>query len=416
MPYNYLPGFDVHLKDGGLIITRPDFATGSLLIIGPIGATTETTVQDSTPKWINSQSAFEGSFGASSKDNPLFCAWKQASDAGCQDVRLIELIGADLDHKYANLNEVYTYLEDYKVDNIAVVGVYGDDLVSELVLRPVEPGTALVAEEDDYALTKAEDGLSYEGASEFAAQLAGFCKAVSSRVSQTLGFIALKPAVTPTLSAVKTYVNGLLAKTGEPLVATERVYSGLISLVAGPKVEFQGLRESYLDSGVAAYAAMVSILAAQSSPTNKVLPGAGRLEYNLSPAQLDELCGINIVTFRNKAGRVVITDAMTTAGQGSDYTRLTTSRIVNDAVESVRTVADPFIGEPNDLPQRNALNTAIESALKAMREAGAISAYRFAIESTPTEIISGRMRIILEIVPAFELRKITTTIALRPSL
>jgi phage tail sheath protein FI len=158
------------------------------------------------------------------------------------------------------------------------------------------------------------------------------------------------------------------------------------------------------------------MLPPQSATTNKVLAGAVGLEYNLSPAQLDDLCGKNVVTFRSKAGRIVITDGVTSAGHTSDFTRLSTVRIVNEAVQAIRTVADPFIGEPNDLPQQNALNTAIKSALDAMVKAGALRAFKFNLSSTLQDYIDGKMSVEVTLVPAFELRKITTTVALKPTL
>ena len=463
MAYNFLPGFEVSVRDGGLVVPRPDFETGSLLIIGPQDPASSED-QRVSPMWIGGQDAFRDNIGSTTASNPLYQAWKQAIDAGCNDVRVLELCGTDTDTQYENLHQIYLHLEDYEVDAVVVTGIYADDLVIDPTLpegtevdyvmhvpatfekvEDEELGTgdgtqvefqlqnAPVAREDlfvyldgtattaytidyltgDVALDEAPgEGVnitaSYNHAKRgIAGQLAGFCKVVSSRVSQTLGFVALAPASDNDLVTIRQYVNGL---------ETQK-FDGLLQVVAGPQVRFSVQDGStYPSSGIAAYAAQTVMLPAQSSPTNKVLPGAGSLTYNLSPAQLNELCSKNIVTFRTKAGRIVVTDAVTTAGQESDLTRLTTMRIVNEAVQSVRTVADPFIGEPNETPQRTALNTAIRSALDAMVQAGALRSFRFSMSSSLQDFISGRMQIDLELVPAFELRKITTTVSLRPSL
>lgn len=462
MAYNYLPGFDVSVRDGGLVVPRPDFQTGSLLIIG-VQQTASSATQSVTPHWIGSQDAFEESYGKNLTGNPLFQAWKQATDAGCKDIRVLELCGADVDTQYANLHTIYNHLEDYIVDAVALVGIEGSATITNPVigdgdadystlvpsaLTDVEDEAAGVGDgtKKDFTLTHspvAESGLAVKvdgiaatdytinyntGIITFAtapvatknitvdykyatrsitAQLAGYCTIVSSRVSQTLGFVALASAAATDLATIKTYISGL----------TTQIFNGLVSVIGGPKVRFTlSDGTSYLDSGVAAYAAHVVMLPAQSAPTNKVLPGAVALEYNLSPAQLDLLCGKNIVTFRTKAERIVVTDGVTTAGKTSDFTRLTTVRIVNEAVEAIRTVADPFIGEPNDLPQQNALTTAIRSALDAMVQAGALRAFRFNLSASLQDYIDGKMKVDAELVPAFELRRINTTIALRPSL
>lgn len=606
MAYNYLPGLDVSIRDGGLVVPRPEFQTGSLLIIGPQSAVSAKE-QGVTPIRVGNQDTFESEFGKALEGNPLFLAWKQAIDAGCKDIRLLELCGTDADKQYKNLHKIYQYLEDYLVDGVALTGIYGDETIvspgltsedtdyaasivlakqlytpttdeeigegngvtdvfylgdspvvqSDMVVKklvgavraewstgaitplednnsatitfkgvtvsistsdtavaaqatsetagnvvvlngsdadthavaivdvfatiaaeyPESPisdfafvalggsgqieisaplregashnlesitgslviandtietqlqtsgadGEILVVLDDEYTLDSNGGAITFKDTNlpstgevvyasykhysfNVAAQLAGFCEIVSARVSQTLGFVALKPAADTDLATIKGYINGL---------GTQE-FNGYLQVKAGPEAFFSmpdGTR--YSDSGIVAYAAQSVMLPAQSSPTNKTLPGASGLVYNLSPAQLDELCGENIVTFRIKSGNVVVTDGVTTAGQGSDFTRLTTMRITNDAVESVRTVADPFIGEPNNTPQRAALNTAIRSALDAMVTAGALRTFRFSINSTLEEFINGKMQVDLELVPAFELRKITISVALRPSL
>ncbi|MCW4013898.1 MAG: hypothetical protein NWF07_13060 [Candidatus Bathyarchaeota archaeon] len=462
MPYNYLPGFDVLMKDGGLVIDSSDFSTGSLLIIGTKDSGSDLDTQEVNPRWVGSQSTFESYFGTAVATNPLFVAWKQAVDAGCKDIRICELAGATADTKYENLHTVYKNLEDYAVDNIVVVGTYGDDtlttpdLTGEVLDYSQYMGTLTVVTAEattpvalevtlDYgyvvegSVKVYDDGVLatetytvdyltgvitfdsaapsgtitvdynyYAGVTQgFAAQLAGFCYAASLKNSQVLGFMALGPADSNSLSDVKTYLDGLGVQE----------FNGSLSLIAGPQAAFK-LTDgtTCLDSGVAAYAGYVATLAAQSSTTNKALPGAVALNYNPSPAQLDALCSKNIVSYRIKNGRIIITDGVTTAGQSSDYTRLTTMRIANDVVEAVQEVCDPFIGEPNDIAQRNALNTAIRSALQAMVKVGAIQAFRFSVSATLSQIISGRMNVVVEVIPAFEVRKITLTVAMRPSL
>lgn len=96
----------------------------------------------------------------------------------------------------------------------------------------------------------------------------------------------------------------------------------------------------------------------------------------------------------------------------SDYVRLSTVRIVHDAINFVRDVADQFIGEPNSAPQRNALSTAVEQALKQMQAQGALRRYDFNIYASATDQVLGLATVELELVPAFELQQITVYVSL----
>ena len=465
MAYSYLPGFDVSVRDGGLVVPRQEFQTGSLLIIGPRKESKTGAQPNGDPIWIQGQEDFEKAFGKIVVDEPLFRRWKQATDAGCKDVRILELYGTSKEEQYKNLHTIYSLLGDYVVDAVVLVGVYADDEVPDTVEIDDNAGETFdycslvpnvlkdleeehVTSEDsetefslngvivedsvivkvgevnitdftvDYVNGKVTlDSLPEEGTTitisyrhaerSFAAQLAGYCLMVSKRVSQTVGFIGLIEAINTDLSSVRAYVRDQKVQ----------LYDGLVSIVGGSKIYFvNNDGTTYKDSGVVAYAAQSIMLPPKSAPTNKILPGAAALEYNLSPAQLDDLCSKNIVSFRSKANRIVVTDAITSAGRNSDFTRLSTVRIVNDAIQAIRDVADPFIGEPNDLPQQNALKTAINSALDAMVKDGALRGFQFNLSASMQDYIDGTMKIDVELVPAFELRKIKTTVSLKPSL
>ena len=91
-------------------------------------------------------------------------------------------------------------------------------------------------------------------------------------------------------------------------------------------------------------------------------------------------------------------------------------RITQAAIALIRQIADPYIGEPNGMPQRNALNAAIRGGLEGMKAVGAIADYRFTITSTPRQSILGQSMIHLELVPAFEMRKISVDVSLRAML
>jgi hypothetical protein len=134
------------------------------------------------------------------------------------------------------------------------------------------------------------------------------------------------------------------------------------------------------------------------------------------------LTGKKLVTFRLKdATQLVVTDGVTTAPsiaiagkvRESDFARLSTLRITQLAITVVREAVEPFIGEANEMPQYNALNTAIKSALEKIREAGAIQGYKFSIANLGSRL--DEATVVLEIVPAFELRRVEVQVNLSPS-
>ena len=160
----------------------------------------------------------------------------------------------------------------------------------------------------------------------------------------------------------------------------------------------------------------MSVLPPWSSPTNKVIPGVSVVR-NMSLAQANTLAKDRFVTFYQKPKGVVVVNALTgayniDANYHSDYTRLTTVRIVHDAIERVRFASDPFIGEPNNSVNRSALAAEIEQTLGRLQQVGALRRFDYAIRSTPDMQVLGQVDVELLLVPAFEITEITVRVAL----
>jgi len=261
----------------------------------------------------------------------------------------------------------------------------------------------------DSALEVHPNGMIIKGS--FALLMSDFAKMQSVQNNATLAYIATRPVSDTSLSGIKTYVDGLVARKNE--------YSAYLQVVAGPEVAVSlpgSLRLNFL-SGVAHYAGLVSTLAPESAPTNKAVPNVTRIRYNLSLPQINALVGAKYVTFRIRNGRLIVTDGVTTAPNltvgsdvvPSDFKQLSTLRITNYMAQVVRNVAERFIGEPNRMPMYNALNAAIKGEIDAAIAKQAIQDARFSVVSgqyLDTAIIK------MEILPQFELRKIPVTIAL----
>lgn len=167
----------------------------------------------------------------------------------------------------------------------------------------------------------------------------------------------------------------------------------------------------YVTNGAPSYAGLIMSLESKSAPTNKVIPSV-RAIHGLNNTVLDNLAGAKYTVLALRPKGTVVADAPTAARQSSDYNRLSTVRIVKDAIDVVRAVADPFVGEANTAQRRAALETAVDSGLGTLQKEGFIQGYVLSVTSTPIQQVQGDATIELRLVPAFELRQITIVLSL----
>jgi hypothetical protein len=193
------------------------------------------------------------------------------------------------------------------------------------------------------------------------------------------------------------------------------------SCVVGPEpVMTSDTLGTYYGSPAIAYAALNSVLEPQSSPMNKALRNVNGMKFKFSNKQMDMLLGSRFVCFKLKneglttaSSTPYVVDGCTAGAPNCDYARISTVKVLQDVVDQIREVADPFIGEKNTLAQRNALSALISKRLAKLVELGEIQSYEFEISATIQQQLLGEARIALTIIPAMELRRITTVVALR---
>jgi hypothetical protein len=517
--FNNLPGIEVNIADGGLMLPE-DRATDSMLIIAP---SLELTAPQE-PVLIRESAAltnqgFGGFTDANGVVNPIAQAWKAAFEGGCRQIYLMALQGKTETEKFSFLqNSFFGILADFSVSHVAIVGATSDveaadlkveqltdehqdnfpgvpgvvrygyvvesasvlaeveilaatndtitingesitlspadydgtegkttnDLVADITAQlvavealenfqatlvngkllivgdiafQIEEGTAL--EDLDLPIGNAikrknDKGLIYQG--NFAKLLADYTENQTSHHNAMLGYIGVKGPEGNSLAQIKAQVDRL--------AKLENEYSGNVQVVAGPELGYRvpNTNSIYYTNGVITYASLMTRLRPESAPTNKPVGGVSAAYYNLSLRQLNTLTGNKFITFRIKNARVMVTDGITTApdlvigGQrrSSDFTRISTVRITQAAVQLVREITEPFVGEPNRMPQYNALKASLKGALEAMKNQGALNDYRFSVVargSTLNEAV-----VTLELVPAFELRRITVNVSLRSDL
>jgi hypothetical protein len=247
------------------------------------------------------------------------------------------------------------------------------------------------------------------------ALLAGqFAESQTLNHNATIAYVGTSAPAGNTLAQVKAQVDMLAGIVNQ--------YSGYVSVVALPELGYllPGKSDMYYTNGVVTYAALTSTLRPESATTNKRVYGVAGIRYNLSLRQLNTLTGNKFVTFRLKGNQIVVTDGCTTAPdymlggtkQSSDYARLSTLRITMAATQLIRDLTEPFIGEPNRMPQYNSFNATIKAGLEAMKAQGAIMDYRFTVVTTGGTL--DEATVTLQLIPAFELKRITVNVSLKP--
>lgn len=332
---------------------------------------------------------------------------------------------------------IYGLIENYAVDQITLVDVFANSAIAKLT------------DEGEYVLDKERS---------FSQQLAQHCAMSTAKTWETIGFTYMAPVEQSTLRKVQEYINyatGLVVLDGSETETIEEYLSyGVnpfytnenymyvpatadlvhsdstnqpidigfyINNVFGPEAGFSsGDLGNYVVGAVSAYSALVSQIAPQNSTTNRDFSVLG-LRYNLSESQHNQLAGAGYVTFEGRITKdgnktYKVKDGTTAAKKTSDYTRLSTVRISHYVVQQIRNVADKFIGMPNGLAQRNSLATEIQATLDNIRDAAILNDFNFEMYSSVRDQVLGNVFIKLELVPAFEMRRILTTVALRPSL
>ena len=164
-------------------------------------------------------------------------------------------------------------------------------------------------------------------------------------------------------------------------------------------------------SGAAIYCALLQNVEAGNSTTNTLVPGV-TLPFVIKKNKLDDMANAGYVTFVTKPAGVTVTSGEVPTSDASDYQYISTTIIVGDIARKLRARINPFLGKGLNDVTLAAMNTATESVFQEAVESGAIRKYDFNIVQMATVKGVGRVAIPSTIVPAFELRKVDSSIKL----
>lgn len=159
----------------------------------------------------------------------------------------------------------------------------------------------------------------------------------------------------------------------------------------------------------AAVAGLVSSLAPQGSPTNKVLPGVVTLATRYSYGELKDLLQGNVCPLEDRQGIRVVRGITT---EGAAFAQITTRRIVDFAKAGIRQVSGAFIGKLNNDRVRKALHGALDGFLTTMVVDEALTGYQLEVKASRADEIAGRCVVNVAMQPTFSIDYIRVTLAL----
>ena len=162
----------------------------------------------------------------------------------------------------------------------------------------------------------------------------------------------------------------------------------------------------------AALAALISSLAVQSSPTNKVLSGVVSLVNRFSYVEMKDLLNGGVCALEDRSGIRVVRGLTTQAVDNGPFSQITTRRITDYAKAGIRKACNPFIGRLNNLRVRAAMQGAIDGFLTTMVQDEALTEYTLEVTATRQDEIAGRAIVNVALKPTFSIDYIRVTLSL----
>ena len=159
----------------------------------------------------------------------------------------------------------------------------------------------------------------------------------------------------------------------------------------------------------AAVAGLLSSLAVQNSPTNKVIPGISTLAERYSYGETVNLLKANVVPLESRRGIRVVRGLTT---EGAAFSQITTRRIVDFAKAGVRQVSSPFIGKLNNERVRKSMQGAIDGFLSNMVVNESLIQYSLEVKASRQDQIAGRAIVNIAMQPVFSIDFIHVTLVL----
>lgn len=257
----------------------------------------------------------------------------------------------------------------------------------------------------------------------FARQLAQHCMYTSLKTAPTHGIMGVSILLDTNLDSIANKVDNLMSLRLESLLVAKKdkgtnlldrnnmpyPVGRKISIIVGQYPVTTDDNYTYVSNMASGYAGMISTLPLDQSSTCQPIDIPNPM-YELTNYQLGALTQAGFVTVKQSYSKGwVITDGITMAPAGSEYKRLSASRITDGVEEIIRKVAEPFIGKQNNLTNQNALRAAIKSELDKIKDK-LIAGYDFKLITDKQIERLGRIDIDFRILPIYEIKEVRANI------
>lgn len=193
--------------------------------------------------------------------------------------------------------------------------------------------------------------------------------------------------------------NGALIDLGKFL-------SVVPAVISVPTISSSGLIASTTNAA-AMYTGLVTTVTPGNSTTNELLPRVS-LPFQIKKVKLDELSLVGYVVFQEKTRGVVCCSGELATNPNSDYDYISTSIIIRELTNRIRTRLDVYLGKGIDEIKLAAMQTAVDSVFQEGARAGMIKKYVATV--IPTSVFG--VTIPYTVVPVFELRDINNIVKL----
>lgn len=344
-------------------------------------------------------------------DSELYEAFFHAQFAGCADIWLVPLAHANAQDRSTELQDAYDSLTAIRPSVIVPYGRGAKITISDLgvVTRevPLIPGTPSYP-----------DGAYANSSYGYLQDLADACADLSTDERVCIGIMGCEAMSDLSPTGLATDIGteespGQLLQDLPDLTGDVGKYVSVIlgeveTAGMGPWAWHRGVQTSfYRSNGALNYAGLVTNLTPPDAATNKILNGISDIGFRLSRKQTLACIASNVVTLSVNNNVIRVDDAMTFADVGSDYTRLSTMRILALVDDMVRRVGRKFIGKGMSQSTRDSLQTALGSGFGNLISAGVLNEADFRVRFVGAEYTA---YVDVVCVPAWELRSIQFTI------
>lgn len=414
-----LPGVTTILKDRFYSISRQDTPVGPRIVVVAKRNTSDGTgnVADLDVVQVTNEEDVITAFGQNSQ---LHRSYVELVAGGADRIYMVPLpstavvragtalAAADVLAAPAGasiFNDIFTAVEAAQPDIIVPWGRGGHPY--DWDYQGATPNTSTSEEFGFYAddTTTVLNSMAYK--------VANAVKAINEASHPCYAVMGVKPytgtseVMTPSQVSTHLQLASLPSNSG----SSELKEIGRYVVVVASELKTAGYPEDWgYANGATALASSLSRMASFVSPVNKVVFNIAKMRYNGSRTTLNalsEACVNSVILNFNRAP--IYSDGLTYANATSDFTRLSTLRIVNEVTLLVRQVCQKFIGEASTIQTRNSMETAITSALRGMMQIGALLDGDFTVSYVPAE---NKAIVDLVVTPAFELKSIEVQVSI----